>query len=266
MRLFPDLEYPILAHYLSTPSKRRAGLPMRQKVRFLVAHDTGNSGSTAAGNVRYYQDSRNEISASAHLFVDDRQVLECVPALTGPPEKAWHVLYGVPEDNRRYGCNANDAAIGVEYCFGPNINADEAYRRYVWVLAYACWKFQLDPARDIVGHHVLDPARKTDPKSGLALSHRSYGQLLLDVPATFARYSGQLAPAPAPLSAVAGTVTARTALNIRQGEPFRRAPARLVPAGAALPFVCTVQGENVNENATWYALPNNEYCWSGAVA
>lgn len=265
MRLFPDLEYPILARYLTAPSKRRAGLLMRQKVRFLVVHDTGNSGSTAAGNVSYYQSSRNALSASAHLFVDDRQILECVPALTGPPEKAWHVLYSITEDNRRYGCNSNDAAIGVEYCFGPNINADEAYRRFVWVLAYACWKFKLDPARDIVGHHILDPARKTDPKTGLARSHRSYAQLLLDVPAAYARYTGQAAAAPAPLAEVTGTVTARTTINVRRGEPFRRAPARLVAAGTKLPFLRTVQGERVNENAVWYALPNNEFCWSGAV-
>ncbi|MDB5233107.1 MAG: amidase [Hymenobacter sp.] len=266
MRKFPDLEYPILPRYLTTPSKRRAGLLMSQKVRFLVAHDTGNSGSTAAGNVRYYESTRNQVSASAHLFVDDRQILECVPALTGPPEKAWHVLYAITEDNRRYGRNANDAAIGVEYCFGPNINADEAYRRYVWVLAYLCWKFKLDPTRDIVGHHILDPQRKTDPKAGLARSHRSYTQLLLDVPAMYARCIGKPAEVPPALDTVAGNVTTRTIVNIRQGEPFRRAPSRQVPAGASLPYLRTVQGENVSENATWYALPNNEFCWSGAVA
>ena len=265
MRVFPDLEYPILAHYLTAPSKRRAGLLMNQKVRFLVAHDTGNSGSTAAGNVSYYQGSRDAISASAHLFVDDRQILECVPALTGAPEKAWQVLYNITEDNRRYGCNANDAAIGVEYCFGPNINADEAYRRYVWVLAYACWKFGLDPARDVVGHHILDPLRKTDPKSGLVLSHRSYSQLLLDVPAMYARCTGQPAEVPAALGAETGAVITRTAVNLRLGEPYRRARARLVPAGATLSILGTVQGENVSENATWFALSNNEFCWSGAV-
>lgn len=262
MTRFPDLEYPIVPRYLTAPSKRRAGLLLRQPVRFLVAHDTGNSGSTAAGNVAYYQSTRNAVSASAHLFVDDRQILECVPALTGPPEKAWQVLYGVSEDNRRYGCNANDAAIGVEYCFGPNINADEAYRRYVWVLAYLCWKFKLDPARDIVGHHILDPARKTDPRSGLARSNRSYSQLLLDVPAAFARYSGQGLAVPPPAGPAQSLVT-RTGLNLRRGEPFRRAPARLVPAGTPLQALGTVVGEAIGENATWYALPNEEFCWSG---
>ncbi|MDA0616973.1 N-acetylmuramoyl-L-alanine amidase, partial [Acinetobacter baumannii] len=114
--------------YLTKPSKRRSGLLMSPGVRFVVAHDTGNPGSTAAANVRYYESSRDVQSASAHIFVDDKQILECIPALTGTPEKAWHVLYNVETDNRMFGLNANDAAIGVEYCFGDNIDADEAYR------------------------------------------------------------------------------------------------------------------------------------------
>jgi N-acetylmuramoyl-L-alanine amidase len=264
MRQFPDLEYPITQSWLTAPSKRRSGL-RAAPIRFLVAHDTGNRGSTAAGNVSYYEQSRNVISASAHLFVDDRQILECVPALTAPPEKAWHVLYSVTEDNRRYGANANDAAIGVEYCFGPNINADEAYRRYVWLLAYCCWKFQLDPARAIVGHCILDPHRKTDPKSGLVQSNRSYEQLLRDVPAVYAQCTGQAPVVEPPSAPLAGTIRTRARMNIRLGEPFRRAPARLVPAGTTLSYVGRVKGEEVNENDEWYQLPGNEFCWSGAV-
>jgi hypothetical protein len=60
-------------------------MKMPGPVRFVVAHDNGNPGSTAAGNVKYYENSRNEKSASAHLFVDDQEILECIPALTGPP-------------------------------------------------------------------------------------------------------------------------------------------------------------------------------------
>jgi len=229
-----------------------------------VAHDTGNPGSTAAGNVRYYTDTyRTATPASAHLFVDDRQILECVPAITGSPEKAWHVLYDRREDNILYGCNANDAAIGVEYCYGGTINADEAYRRYMWLLAYLCVKFELDPRRDITGHCFLDPGRKTDPVSGLLQSRRSFSQLLADVVDTFRVIGGELPDAP-PLPA---TVTAQGLLNIRTGEPFRRAPvARQAPAGEVLAVLGQVTGEAVNGNDAWYLLsPGNQYCWSGAV-
>ncbi|MCP3776721.1 hypothetical protein NLX71_26135 [Paenibacillus sp. MZ04-78.2] len=95
----------------------------------MVAHDTGNPGSTVAGNVSYYERSRHVVSASAHLFVDDREIIECIPFLTGAREKAYHVVYDVLKDNELYGCNANDAAGGVELCYGPRLNLNEAYKR-----------------------------------------------------------------------------------------------------------------------------------------
>ena len=167
---------------------------MSPGVRFVVAHDTGNPGSTADQNVRYFENSRNEQSAPAHIFIDDRNIIECIPVLTAPPEKAWHVLYNVPTDDQLYGHNANDAAIGVEYCYGGSIDADESYRKYLWVIAYACFQFKLNPKLDIVGHFILDPRRKTDPVTGLAHSRRTYEQLLRDIVQEYEDCTG--APAP----------------------------------------------------------------------
>ena len=175
------LKYQISADYIAPNTLRRSGLAVSPAVKFIVAHDTGNSGSTARNNVDYYKRSANEVSASAHIFVDDRQIIECIPALTAAPEKAWHVRYNMTQDNEMYGFDANDAAIGVEYCFGPNINAAEAYKRYIWTLAYICYRFGLNPTTAITGHFLLDPGRKTDPRSGLAASGRTYEQLLIDI-------------------------------------------------------------------------------------
>ena len=269
MQQYPDREFPILSDYLPLGTRRR-GLPLAApgddplKARFLVAHDTGNPGSTAAGNIRYYRNTYQITpTASAHLFVDDHEIRECVPALTAPPEKAWHVLYDRREDNILYDCDANDAAIGVEYCYGGTINADEAYRRYVWLLAYLCVHFGLDPRRDVTGHCFLDPGRKTDPVSGLLRSRRSFPQLLADVVATFGDIGGVLPDTP-PLPA---TVTAQGLLNIRQGAPFRRAPVlRQAAAGEVLTVLGQVAGEAVNGNDSWYLVsPGNQYCWSGAT-
>ncbi|MDB5283621.1 MAG: N-acetylmuramoyl-L-alanine amidase CwlA, partial [Bacteroidota bacterium] len=140
-------KYAIEQKLLTTPSKRRGGALIHPAVKFVVAHDTGNPTSTADNNVTYFERSRDDMSASAHIFVDDKQIIECIPVFNNKPEKAWHVLYQVNTDNNLYGCNANDAAIGVEYCYGHNINADEAYSKYLWVLAYLCYYFKLDPAK-----------------------------------------------------------------------------------------------------------------------
>ena len=144
------MKYVITTRYLSTPSKRRPGTLIAPSVKFLVAHDTGNPGSTAAGNVKYYESSKNAASQSAHLFVDDREIIECIPALQGAPaEKAWHVRESVQVDNQLYGANANEAALGGD-CYGVRIDADEAFRKYVWG-AYACFKFGLEASRAVGG-------------------------------------------------------------------------------------------------------------------
>ncbi|HFF1838753.1 TPA: N-acetylmuramoyl-L-alanine amidase [Bacillus cereus] len=174
------MKYEIEKQYLTSDSKRRSGAKM-PGVKFMVAHDTGNPTSTAQNNVDYYQRSRNEMSASAHIFVDDKRIIECIPFLTGTPEKAWHVLYNVTTDNRMFGGDANDYAGGVELCFGGKIDGEEAYKRYIWVLAYSCYKFGLNPANSITGHEILDPARKVDPSQGLRTMGRTYSQLLKDI-------------------------------------------------------------------------------------
>jgi N-acetylmuramoyl-L-alanine amidase len=260
-----EQEFVIQTNYLAPNTKRRSGLLITPNVRFIVAHDTGNPESTAIGNVKYYERSRNEISASAHLFVDHTQIIECIPALTGSPEKAWHVLYSRKEDNILYGHNSNDAAIGVEYCFGKSINADEAYRRYVWVIAFACWKFKLDPRVSVIGHHILDPHRKIDPVNGLSKSRRSYTQMLKDVVDIYIQGGGKLPPQNAfsfPIQFIAQGL-----LNIRSGEPYRRARViRQVAQGTSLLVQGIIEGENVNGINKWCDLGNNEFCWSGAVA
>lgn len=191
------MKYEIKKQYLTSGSKRRSGIKMPE-VGFLVGHDTGNPGSTAEGNVGYYERSRNEMSASAHIFVDDNSIVECIPFLTGTPEKAWHVLYNVTKDNQMYGDDANDIAGGVELCWGKGINSEEAYKRYIWVLAYACYKFKLDPAKAVVGHEILDPGRKIDPGNGLKYMGKTYAQLLRDIVAEYNDCLGKTVSAAAP--------------------------------------------------------------------
>jgi hypothetical protein len=261
------MRYIVTPRYLPKPSKRRPGDPLTPGVKFIVAHDSGNPGSTAAGNVAYYARTSNDESASAHIFVDDQEILECIPALTQAPEKAWHVIYDVPSDNQLYGYNANDAAIGVEYCYGGKIDADEAYRKYVWVLACLCHSFELDPAMSIVGHFFLDPARRTDPVTGLATSRRTYDHLLRDVVAEFGICSGDAHRAPPTFVTAPGQAVAAARLCIRRGAPSRYAErVQVVSPGTMLPYEGWVtDGEVVNGNGNWYRDTNGNYFWSGGV-
>lgn len=245
-------------------STRRKGQRISPRVRFIVAHDTGNPGATAEGHARWYRNDPNpppKSVSSAHLFVDDKAIIETIPAFTAA-EQALHVYYNRPKDNQLYGVDANRAAIGVEYCYGGAIHADAAYRRYVWVLARLCEYHGLDPARDIVGHMILDPGRRSDPEMGLKASGRSYERLLDDVVALL-----KTQPASLPLIGsgriLPGTV--QTIVNlVRRSSPSRAGTNKgvLVP-GTRLEVKEIVPGERVSGNAEWCALADGDYCWSG---
>lgn len=168
-------------------SGRRTGSKMT-RVGFLVAHDVGNDGldkktgrklgTTARGNISYYR-STPLVLASAHIFVDWKEILICVPL----DEKAWHVLYNITKDNQMYGDDSNDIAIGVELCYYPEDKQKtlQAYDRYIWTLAYLCYTYKLNPLRHITGHHILDPGRKSDPLNSLKYLGKNFNDLLNDV-------------------------------------------------------------------------------------
>jgi N-acetylmuramoyl-L-alanine amidase CwlA len=174
-----EMKYPIIQHHLTTPSERRPGLKM-DKVLFIVSHDTGND-LGAMHNVRYHQRTVNKMKASAHIFVDDKNIVECIPSIVNDPEVAWQVRESKPYDNVMYGKDANYYAIGVELSIKPRGNNEEAYKRYIWTIAYLCYKYGLNPETDIVGHHLLDPGRKIDPENGLCKIGKTYEKLLKDV-------------------------------------------------------------------------------------
>lgn len=164
--------------FLPTKTKRRSGIK-NLGIKFVVVHDTGNPNSTAQGNVNYYKNSANSMEASAHVFIDDKDIIICIPL----NEKAWHVLYNVTTDNQMYGADANDKAIGVELCYFPNDKARtlEAYKKYVWFNAWLAYTYKLNPKTSFVGHNILDPKRKTDPSNALQYIGKTYQDLLNDI-------------------------------------------------------------------------------------
>ncbi len=182
-----DLQkYNIERRYIDKRQNVRPGLRLVSgEPGFFVAHDSGNPGATAENHFKYFQNLVRR-SASAHVFIDDKQILEIIPTGTGSDkaEKAWHVLYNVTTDNERYGDDANDIAIGIELCYGGNINFAAAYDRYVWYLAYCCKRWGKNPLVHIASHRQLDPARKRDCEQALALGGKTLKDLLYDVKST----------------------------------------------------------------------------------
>ncbi|EDL65233.1 N-acetylmuramoyl-L-alanine amidase, family 2 [Bacillus sp. SG-1] len=195
-------------------------------VQFIVSHDTGNPGSTAYGNRNYFANS--DPAASAHTFIDDQYILEIIPL----SEKAWHVRYNTGTDNRLFGADANDHAIGVELCWGGNINFTQAYDRYVWYHAYLIDKYGVNPREDIVAHSTLDPSRRTDPQNALNRYGISWEEFLEDVNNAYRTYftneeTSQPAARGGSLSLPLGEGD--------QGALVREIQTKLVKAGFSLP-------------------------------
>jgi len=157
-------------------SKRRSGQKLLG-VSYLCSHDTGNPGSTASGNANYFFNSANEMKASAHYFVDDKNIIQIIP----DSEKAWHVRYVSPKDNEIYGKDFNDWAIGIELCYGGQVNNQKAYQNYVELHAYLCQKYNLIPEKHIVGHYTLDPGRRNDPLNAFTFLNKTWIGFIFDV-------------------------------------------------------------------------------------
>jgi N-acetylmuramoyl-L-alanine amidase CwlA len=173
-------KYNIERNYVSNKlarSKHKLG-----KVRFLVAHETANPSADADDHYKYFDGI--DFEASAHTFIDPTKILEIIPL----DEKAWHVQYQKPTDNRMFGDDANDAAIGVELCRPGDFK--KAYDRYVWYFAYLCHKFSLQPKKHIVAHSTLDPQRRSDPVSWLNPNGVTWTEFINDVQRYFEDWEG----------------------------------------------------------------------------
>lgn len=245
------MKYPIKTDYLpKVTSGRRMGKKI-SKVKFVVLHDVGNNGTnnngtTAKGNINYYKNSKTEL-ASAHTFIDDQDILECIPAVTAAAEKAWHVIYNKPKDNQLFGADSNDAAIGVELCYYPKdvARSKAAYDKYVWYCAYLAYYFGLDPAKCFTGHEILDPGRKSDPTNGLKYIGKNLNSCIKDIQAEYKACTGT-APAKAATTTatakveakakeVIGTVTIKTAtLNARKSDDSSSAVLRTITKGSVV--------------------------------
>lgn len=186
-------KYPIERRYINKRPNVRPGTRLTTgSPAFFVAHDTGNPGADAEAHYKYFN-RQSDRDASAQVFIDDQRIIEIIPTGTGPDaaEKAWHVRYNVLTDNDRFGYDANDTALGVELCYGSSragrtISFVEAYKRFVWYLAYCCDRWKKNPSTHIASHKQLDPGRKNDVEQALATGGKTLKHLITDVAAEMA--------------------------------------------------------------------------------
>lgn len=164
---------PVYTDFLPIGTRRTGQRLVSGNPKFAVFHDTGNQDSTAQQNVNYYRNTYNidwASTASAHIFVDDKECIICIPVT----EKAWHVLYDTPIDNQWYGDDANDIAFGLEACYFTDKkrslkSLDNACR----IMGALCQSWNINPRNEMPGHQDIQ-YDKQDP--GNILSACGYGR------------------------------------------------------------------------------------------
>lgn len=189
---------------------RRSGQPI-ERVVFGVAHDTGNDNSTAMQNVDYYIKSANEMEASAHYFVDDKDILCCIPE----SEKAWHVRRIMTVDNELFGYDANSSSVSVELCYGTAWSKErnmKSYTNYVALWADICKRHKMNPDFHLVGHYKLDPARRSDPLNAFRHMGKTWDQFVADVKFTMAAAAPKPPVPPVPLDCSAEVKAERNSI------------------------------------------------------
>jgi len=150
-------------------------------VGFVVAHDTGNPYSISQQNVNFFKNTANKSYASAHIFVDDSDIIMCIPAFENA-EQAFHVVYNSSIDNEIFGDDANDIAIGVELCYFPKDRNRtlKAYNNYVNVIVDLMIFHNL-PYDKLTSHEILQPENRTDPNNALFYIDKNFDDLKKDV-------------------------------------------------------------------------------------
>lgn len=122
----------------------------KQKVEYIVIHDTGNHKplATAESHYRYFNGGNRQ--ASAHYFVDEKEVRQLVK----DEDTAWHVGDG----KGQYGIT-NQNSIGIEICVNDGEYTTEIGKT-VELTKYLMKKHNV-PIDKVVRHY--DASRKLCP-------------------------------------------------------------------------------------------------------
>lgn len=123
------------------------------KIQYIVIHDTGNTNKGAGANNHYLYFNGGNRNASAHYFVDDKEILQLVE----DTNSAWHVGDG----KGRYGIT-NSNSIGIEICVNSDGDYAKAVQKTVELTAYLMNKHNIH-LNKIVRHY--DASRKNCPAS-----------------------------------------------------------------------------------------------------
>lgn len=124
-----------------------------KKIENIVIHDTGNKKKGAGANNHFLYFNGGNRSASAHYFVDDKEIIQLVE----DSNAAWHVGDG----KGKFGIT-NSNSIGIEICVNSDSDYDKAVQNTIELTKYLM-NLHSVPLERVVRHY--DASRKNCPAS-----------------------------------------------------------------------------------------------------
>lgn len=121
-----------------------------KKIEYIVIHDTGNEAPLAHAEAHYNYFNNAKRNASAHYFVDEKQILQIIE----DADTAWHVGDG----KGKYGIT-NQNSIGIEICINDG-NYSTEIAKTIELVKYLMKKYNI-PFDKVVRHY--DASRKLCP-------------------------------------------------------------------------------------------------------
>lgn len=120
---------------------------------YIVIHDTGNYSVGASAEMHYRYFNSGNKNASAHLFVDDKQILQLIEF----KDKSW----AVGDGGNKYGiCNEN--SINIEMCINSDCNYAIMLTNTIELTAYLMKTYNINIDK-VVRH--WDASRKNCPQT-----------------------------------------------------------------------------------------------------
>jgi hypothetical protein len=170
--------YPVTRKWLPKAPPAAAGKPPArpgrrvEQVSHIVIGDTGFRGLTIEDALK------NLGQLFGHFIIDDRTIVELVPALTSGVGIVEEATFVTSKPKQKF--DPQTTAIAVNLCFGGSVKANETYDRCAAVAAFACERFRLSPADALAPASALDDTRD-DPAQPLKAASRDFDQLKQDV-------------------------------------------------------------------------------------
>lgn len=140
-----------------------------EKIKYIVIHDTANTGYKANANAHFNYFNSADRKSSAHYFTDDSQILRII--------KDENESWAVGDGKGKYGIT-NENSISIEMCINKDGDFTKTYKNTIDLVKHLMNKYNI-PIDRVVRHY--DASRKLCPNIWLENNWEGWNKFKMDL-------------------------------------------------------------------------------------